>query len=198
MDNFDLKKYLVENKVTTNSRMLVAETLLSSGREYLKAAAKQYWDVDLDDPNAEQELEASGAVAGEISTLPVDAVMWMMDNDPQVQSISEGELEDYLEENALKLKTVVEYQFNKESYDFAHFGGAAEYESTIKISRAVNTKGEPVKIENFDFIVGTDRGSMGGEYALMNTAHTRILKSISDIYDVDAGWYAGYKGRVKN
>jgi hypothetical protein len=174
--------------------MLVAETLLSSGREYLKAAAKQYWDVDLDDPNAEQKLEAAGG----IGTLPVDAVMWMMDNDPEVESISDGELEDYLEENALKLETVAEYQFTEESYDFSALRGAGEYESTIEISRAVNTKGEPVKIENFNFIVGTDRGSMGGEYALMNTAHTRLLKSISDIYDVDAGWYAGYKGRTKN
>jgi hypothetical protein len=198
MDNFDLRKYLIENKATTNSRVLIAETLLSSGREYLKAAAKQYWDVDLDDPNAEQELEASGAVTDGISTLPVDAVMWMIDNDPQVESISEEELRDYLEEYALKLEPVAEYQFNQESYDFASLGGAGEYESTIVVSRAVNTEGRPVKIEKFDFVVGTDRGSMGGEYALMNTAHTRILKSISDIYDVDAGWYAGYKGRTKN
>jgi hypothetical protein len=32
----------------------------------------------------------------------------------------------------------------------------------------------------------------------MNTPHVKILKSISDIYNVDAGWYAGYKGRTKN
>ncbi len=198
MDNFDLRKYLIENKVTTNSRMPIVEALFSTGREYLKAAAKQYWGVDLDSPNAEQELEASGAVGGGISTLPVDAVMWMIDNDPQVSGISEKELADYLEENALELETVAEYQFNEESYNFVALGGAGEYESTIVISRAVNEKGKPVKIENFDFIVGTDRGSMGGEYALMNTPHVKILKSISDIYNVDAGWYAGYKGRTKN
>ena len=53
MDNFDLKKYLVENKLTTNSRMLIVETLFSTGREYLKATAKDYYNVDLDSPNVE-------------------------------------------------------------------------------------------------------------------------------------------------
>ena len=198
MDNFDLKKYLIENKLTINSRMTIVETLFSTGREYLNAAAKQYWGIDLDNPNVEQELKASGIGDGGMSTLPVDVVMWMQDNDPGVGSIDEEELADYLEENALDLETVAEYQFNEESYNFVALKGAGEYESTIVISKAVNEKGESVKIENFDFIVGTDRGSTGGTYALMNTPHVTILKSISDIYNVDAGWYAGYKGRTKN
>jgi hypothetical protein len=198
MDNFDLKKYLVENKLTTNSRMLIVETLFSTGREYLKATAKDYYNVDLDSPNAEQEAEKAGITSDGITALPADVVMWMQDNDPGVGSIDETELFDYLEENALKLEDVAEYQFNEESYDFVALGGGGEYESTILILRVFDEEGKPVKIKNFDFVVSSDRGPIGGDFALMNTPHVNILKSISDIYNVDAGWYGGYKGRTKN
>jgi len=199
MDNFDLRKYLVENKVTTNSRMVITETLFNTGKEYLKAAAQEYYDVNLDDPDAEQQLKDVGAIDEDTTTLPVDAVVYMMEFDDQVGRINVDELYDYMDENGIKMQDVAEYQFNKDSYNFGAYGGAGEYESTIEISRFVDQKGNPVKIEGYDFGVGTDRGALGNnECLLINTPHARIIKSIADIFDVDAGWYAGYKGRTQN
>jgi hypothetical protein len=198
MDNFDLRKYLVENKVTTNSRMVITETLFNTGKEYLKAAAQEYWDVNLDDPDAEEQLEDAGANEGGTTTLPVDAVLYMMNFDDQVGRINNQELEQYIEKNGLEMQSVAEYQFNEKSYNFLTHLGAGEYESTIEIFRLVDEKGNPVKIEGYDFVVGTDRGPLGDEYALINTPHAKIIKSIANIFDVDAGWYAGYKGRTQN
>ena len=50
MDNFDLKKYLVENKVTTNSRML-NEDMEESIKAEIAAAAEIYKD-DVDEKHA--------------------------------------------------------------------------------------------------------------------------------------------------
>ena len=47
MNNFDLKKYLVENKVTTNSQM-INEVDNNALREIAKAVAKYYNDTDID------------------------------------------------------------------------------------------------------------------------------------------------------
>jgi hypothetical protein len=198
MDNFDLRKYLVENKVTTNSRMVITETLFNTGKEYLKAATQEYYHVNLDDPDAEQQLKDVGAIDEDITTLPVDAVIYMMEFDDQVGRINIDKLYDYMDENGMKMQNVAEYQFNKDSYNFGAYRGAGEYESTIELFRVVDEKGNPVKIEGYDFVVGTDRGPLGDEYALINTPHARIIKSISNIFDVDAGWYAGYKGRTQN
>ena len=53
MDNFDLKKYLVENKVTTNSRML-NEDMEKSIKAEIAAAAEIYKDGkdDVDEKHA--------------------------------------------------------------------------------------------------------------------------------------------------
>ena len=47
MNNFDLKKYLVENKVTTNSQM-INEVDNNALREIAKAVANYYNDTDID------------------------------------------------------------------------------------------------------------------------------------------------------
>jgi len=47
MDNFDLKKYLVENKVTRNSRMIIKE---GKGIDKLTLGGKTY-ELGIDDPN---------------------------------------------------------------------------------------------------------------------------------------------------
>lgn len=192
MDNFDLRKYLVEHRVTTNSKILT-EAKPRAGVEYLKAAAKAYWKVDLDNPDDLEQLQKIG-----VNSLPVDAVMWMMDNETHVGSIGEAKLWENLEESKLELRTVAEYQFNEESYNFTASGGAGEYDSTLTVMVALNAEGKTVKVENYDFIIGTDRGSIGGDYALMNKDYVNVLKSISDIFEQDAGWYAGYKDRTKN
>lgn len=189
MDNFDLRKYLVENKATTNSKML-NETLFKTGREYLKATAKDY-GIDLDSPDAGEKIKESGMS-------PADVMYWMAEHDPEVGSIDETELGEYLDENNLDYQVVAEYQYEEESYDFATNRGAGEYDSALEVGRAVTKDGKPVKIEGYDFTVQTDRGTLTGEVVLMNTPHVKILKSISDIFDVDTGWYAGYKDRTKN
>lgn len=81
MDNFDLKKYLVENKVTTNSRMLEVEM----GMVPADVTGKDSYDGALPAGVKEElpKLSMSAIVSMIKRELPIDAIVSKIKNDPK-------------------------------------------------------------------------------------------------------------------
>lgn len=81
MDNFDLKKYLVENKVTTNSRMLEVEM----GMVPADVTGKDSYDGALPAGAKEDfpKLDMSAITSMVTSKLPIDKIAARIKNDPK-------------------------------------------------------------------------------------------------------------------
>ena len=81
MDNFDLKKYLVENKVTTNSRMIEVEM----GMVPADVTGKDSYDGALPAGAKEDfpKLDMSAITSMVTSKLPIDKIAARIKNDPK-------------------------------------------------------------------------------------------------------------------
>ena len=165
-NNFNLKKFLVENRLTANSRLLEG-----TGTDYLKKAHQAFYDSDPDE-----------------TVNPADVMYYI--GSEETDEVDETQLLDKLEEKGYKLVDVAEFQYEKDSYNFLTHMGASEYESSIVIQQIKDSRGTLIPYKGYDYLGTTDRGSLTGTLVLLDKQHVDILKSIADIFDVNTGDYA--------
>ena len=165
-DTFNLKKFLIENKLTTNSRLVEG-----TGTDYLKKAHQAFYDSDPDE-----------------TVNPADVMYYIGMN--ETGEVDEVKLKDELEEKGYKLVDVAEFQFEKDSYNFLTHLGALEHDSSIVIQQIKDNKGNTVPYKGYDYLGTTDRGSLTGNLVLLGKQQVDLLKSIADIFDVNTGDYA--------
>jgi len=172
-NNFDLRKFLTENKLTENSKMLNE----GIGKDYLDKVARDYFQVkDFDD-----------AIKNGIPPNSNDVAVWI--GDTETDEIDESELSKFKKEGNYEIKQVAEYQFQEEKYNFAASAGAGEYDSSTIIFKVVDKDGRHVPIKGkkgdktYPYFATTDRGPLADTYPLLEEKHVNILKSVADIFE---------------
>jgi hypothetical protein len=160
MENFNLKNFLVENKLTINSRLLVE----SRAGEYLKRVHQHLYDSD-----------------PELLPNPVDVMYYI--GEVETQEVPEEDVYQMVEEKGFQIKNVAIFQFEEERYDFDKAQGAGEFDGAIVIQGIFDKAGNLVPYKGYTYLGTTDTGSLTGDLVLLNKEHVEVLKSMSDIFD---------------
>jgi hypothetical protein len=139
MDNFDLRKYLVENKATTNSRM-IKESFTPTGDKgfdnFAKEVAEIIWSTGLEDPFAaeftdwdsifetwEEQGDLDQYTQSDIVSMAEEAGVSQDDIDyildlPQVSKLESGEISERKHSKMMKENEAPEYEVEDYRGDF--------------------------------------------------------------------------------
>ena len=151
MDTFDLKKYLVENKVTTNSRMLSEAN--DTPQELRAAAVKSIHGLNLQDPDDFEEARESGYGS------PVDVLEWMLNS------------------GASGVKTIplnkLDLGFRKPSGGTGELPYGHESETELQIYSMED------KSQGFEYVATTDAESFGNDAVLLDAKTVNALKAVA-------------------
>jgi hypothetical protein len=159
MDNFNLNKYLVENKVTTNSKML--GEALETTKKLRAAAVKSIYGMNLDDPNDFKQAKEDGYGSS------IDVLEWMLDSDaPGVKMIPEDKLD---------------LGPAKSSGGTGGLPYGHEIETELRIYRMAD------KSQGFEYVATTDVESFGGNAVLLDGKTLSTLKDVAAL-NTEENW----------